>query len=194
VKRAKEQLENLGKLEFKTVSTKDELEQYLPQCFNLHKKRWYGYYISSQFSAPDGKRFYKETAKEFLAKNMIKLDLLLLDGKVIAFSYSFEKDGRFFYYTPAFDSAYAKYSPGTVLLLHILEDAFKQGIKEFDLGKGETLYKAHWTTGVRKNRRIIFASPTLKGKMSFYFYLLYLSLFSVLRKFKFLRIVLGKLR
>jgi len=74
-----------------------------------------------------------KVAKEFLSISMLRLDLLLLDNKVIAFSYSFEKDGRFFYYTPAFNNAYAKYSPGTVLLMHILQNAFKRGVKEFDL-------------------------------------------------------------
>jgi CelD/BcsL family acetyltransferase involved in cellulose biosynthesis/dTDP-4-amino-4,6-dideoxygalactose transaminase len=194
IKRERRQLENLGNLEFKKIQSQEELEHYLPQVFEVHKRRWKGYYISSKFSTPQGQKFYTEIAKNYLSKGMLRLDLLLLDEKVIAFSYSFQWNGRYFYYTPGYDPDYARYSPGTVLLIYILEDAFKSGLKEFDFSKGELQYKSHWATGERQNRRIIFASPTLKGRIAFHLYLLHLNLFSHVRKLKSLRIILGRLR
>jgi dTDP-4-amino-4,6-dideoxygalactose transaminase/CelD/BcsL family acetyltransferase involved in cellulose biosynthesis len=192
IKRERKQLEGLGKVVFKKVETQEGLKRYLPEIFEVHKRRWNGFYISSKFSQPEGQKFYSGIAKDYLAKEMLRLDLLLLNEKVIAFSYSFQWSGRYFYYTPGYDPDYAKYSPGTILLMHILEDAFKSGIKEFDFSKGELRYKSHWTTGERQNRRIIFASPTLKGKITYHIYLLYLRIFSHVRKLKSLRIIVGK--
>ena len=194
IKRSKKQLEGLGRLEFKKIETEEELERYLPEIFNIHKKRWKNYYIASKFSTIDGRKFYSQVAKEYLEKGILSLELLLLNNHIIAFSFSFQIDQKYFYYIPAYDPDYAKYSPGKVLLMHILEEASKSGIEEFDFGKGELQYKYHWTTGERQNRRIIFASPTLKGKIIFFFYLLYLNIFSYLRKSKSLRIVLGRLK
>ena len=193
IKRGKRLLEDSGKLEFKKVRSWEELEYYLRQVFEVHKKRWKGYFIASKFSTPEGQRFYTEIGKEYLKKGMLRLDLLLLDKKVIAFSYSFQWKDKYLYYTPAYDPAYEKYSPGKILLMYILEDAFKSGLKEFDFSKGELGYKAHWTSGERRNKRIVFASPTLKGKMVFYLYLFYLNLFSRVRKIKSLRVVLSRL-
>jgi len=193
IRREKRQLENLGDLVFRRVETFSDLIRYLPDVFKIHKKRWNGSYIASRFSTTDGQKFYSEVAEDYLNTGMLRLDLLLLGEKMIAFSYSFQWNGRYLFYTPAYDPDYAKYSPGTILLIQILEDAFKSGLREFDFSKGELPYKFHWTSGERMNKRVVFASPTLKGKIAYHFYLLHLAIYSRVRKMKSLRILAGKI-
>lgn len=193
IRRERKQLECLGDLVFKKVETCSDLDRYLPDAFDVHKRKWDGFYISSKFSTPLGQKFYSEVAKDYLKRKMLRLDLLLLNGKLIAFSYSFQWNGRYLYYTPAYDPDYAKYSPGTVLLMYILEDALKSGLREFDFSKGELQYKFHWTSGERLNKRVVFASPTLKGRITYHVYLLHLSIYSKVRKLKSLRIIMGKI-
>jgi CelD/BcsL family acetyltransferase involved in cellulose biosynthesis len=193
LRRSKRKLEELGKLEFKKLETQSEIEQYLPEVFKVHHMRWRGYYIGSKFSTSSGQKFYTEIAKDYLAKGWLKLTVMLLNGRVIAYSYSFFWNGRYFFYNPAFDPRYSQYSPGTLLLLFLLEDSFDSGICEFDFGKGELSYKHHWGTDSRQSKRIIFASPKLKGKIVFYLYLVYLRLRGKIRKSSKLRTFLGKL-
>jgi len=47
----------------------------------------------------------------------------------------------------AFDRQYAKYSPGSILLLRTAEAAAEHGIGRFDLGKGDQQYKRSLATG-----------------------------------------------
>lgn len=194
INRSRQQLEFFGKLEFKKNRRQDDFNKYLAKCFDLHKKRWEDYYISSKFSTDQGRKFYTDIAEDFLKLDMIRFDILLLDGNVIAFSYSFHRGGKYFYHTPAYDITYKKYSPGTILLMCILEDSFENSFKEFDFSKGELSYKDHWSNKETKNRRVIFASPTIKGRVGFYIYILYFKIFSYTRKSEFLRRLLVKLR
>src|SRR6266478_2919374 len=45
------------------------------------------------------------------------------------------------YWFPAYDSQFAKYSPGLLLLLKMAEHAPQIGLRTIDLGTGLTLYK-----------------------------------------------------
>ena len=49
--------------------------------------------------------------------------------------------GRWHWFLPAYDPAFARYSPGTVLLADLVERADDLGISIIDLGKGDEPYK-----------------------------------------------------
>jgi CelD/BcsL family acetyltransferase involved in cellulose biosynthesis len=60
------------------------------------------------------------------------------------------------YWFPAYDRAYAAFSPGSILLLRIIEHAAAIGIGRIDLGKGEALYKSRFMNG---------AVPLIEGRV-----------------------------
>lgn len=193
VERARRKLEDLGTVEFKTLKTWKEIESYLPQIFDVHRKRWKGYYTGSIFSTLSGENFFRMIAKEYITKGWMDLAVLLLDDQVIAYSYSFKWDGRYFYYNPAYDPKYSNYSPGNLLLINILERLFDMGFKRIDFGRGDLSYKYLWSDDVRQNKRVIFASPHIKGKISYFLYLGFLFLREKLRKSAFVRRLLSRL-
>jgi CelD/BcsL family acetyltransferase involved in cellulose biosynthesis len=51
------------------------------------------------------------------------------------------------YWFPAFDPACAAFSPGSILLLRMIEHAPELGITRIDLGKGEARYKSRFMNG-----------------------------------------------
>ncbi|MCE9589707.1 MAG: GNAT family N-acetyltransferase [Planctomycetes bacterium] len=51
------------------------------------------------------------------------------------------------YWFPAYDEKFHPYSPGLLLLLHIIEHAPKLGLKRIDLGKGDSFYKERFMNG-----------------------------------------------
>jgi CelD/BcsL family acetyltransferase involved in cellulose biosynthesis len=193
INRARKQLEGLGAVEFKTLKTWEDIERYLPQMFEIHRKRWKGYYTGSRFSTPSGQNFYKKVAEEYQAKGWLDIAILLLNGQVIAYSYSFIWGGEYFYYNPAHDPKFSDYSPGTLLLIYILEKSFNSRFKRFDFGRGDLFYKSYWADDIRQNKRLIFSSQHLKGEIGFHLYLIILRLRDYLRKSAFLRGVLFKL-
>jgi hypothetical protein len=58
-------------------------------------------------------------------------------------------EDRFYYWIPAYDPEYHKYSPGRLLLEHLLEASCARGDVEFDLLVGNEAYKWNYATGAR---------------------------------------------
>lgn len=60
------------------------------------------------------------------------------------------RDGnRWMSWIPAYDAEFHSYSPGRILLHHILEDSFRRGDSEFDFLIGDEEYKYLYATHVR---------------------------------------------
>jgi CelD/BcsL family acetyltransferase involved in cellulose biosynthesis len=74
------------------------------------------------------------------------ISYLALNGETIAvhFGYLYRKE-RMYWYMPTYDSQYAAYSPGRVLIYHALKDCFANGLKVFDFTIGAEQYKYEWT-------------------------------------------------
>jgi CelD/BcsL family acetyltransferase involved in cellulose biosynthesis len=54
--------------------------------------------------------------------------------------------GRFHYAVPAYDLEYRRFEVGHLLLQHLIDGSFDQGLSTFDLGVGDFPYKARWAT------------------------------------------------
>ena len=65
------------------------------------------------------------------------------------------------YWFPAYDVSYAKYSPGSLLLLDISRSAAALGLREIELGHGQEAYKVAAT-----DRAIPIASGFMVGSAS----------------------------
>ncbi|WP_432588981.1 GNAT family N-acetyltransferase [Streptomyces sp. HD1123-B1] len=69
------------------------------------------------------------------------LSVLYADGKPVAAHFGLRSDRVLACWFPAYDPAYAKFSPGLVLHLRMAEGAAGQGVAYLDLGRGEKEYK-----------------------------------------------------
>src|ERR1700722_14703802 len=74
-------------------------------------------------------------------------DFGLLPGKV------------FSEWVPAYDTGYAKYSPGLIQLVRMTEDVYHLGARSIDLGKGAKQYKDHL-----KSYELTVGEGTVTGK------------------------------
>jgi CelD/BcsL family acetyltransferase involved in cellulose biosynthesis len=54
--------------------------------------------------------------------------------------------GRFHYVVPAYDTEYRRFEVGHMLLQHLIDQSFANGLTTFDLGVGDFPYKARWAT------------------------------------------------
>lgn len=69
------------------------------------------------------------------------LSVLYAADKPIAAHFGMRSKTVWHYWFPAYDPAFAKYSPGIVLLLNMVERASSLGISTIDMGKGDERYK-----------------------------------------------------
>ena len=60
-----------------------------------------------------------------------------------------------------YDSAYQRYSPGSVLQIKVLEDLCHDGIKELDFGLGDAMYKQRFGNCSWQDASAYIFAPTL---------------------------------
>ncbi len=116
-------------------------------CVALAEKSWQG-------ASETGTTLSHETIQPFLrdvhqqaAKNgQLDLNLLLVDGRPVAFVYNYHFQGNVYGLRMGYDPDFAAFGPGTVLLRNVLQDSFDRGDSYYDLGIGSLCCKRHWIT------------------------------------------------
>lgn len=148
--RARNNLDKQGELTYETATDRT-LDEFLFNLFKLHKKSWEGRNASGVLDGEAIKTFHRESSKRFLKSSSLRLSRLRYNGKAIAAAYSMIKYPVLYYYIGGFDPDMKKFSPGSVLLLYIMEDIINAGFKQFDFLMGAEEYKYNWGA---KDKRI----------------------------------------
>ncbi|MBI5115643.1 GNAT family N-acetyltransferase [Candidatus Poribacteria bacterium] len=194
LKRARRKLGGGARVEFRVVNSAGELQAVLPQIFEVHRRRWNGYYTGSLMNTPDGRAFIRDISMAYLERDSLYLAVLALDERVVAYALCFCFNGTLYYYNPAFDPQFAGLSPGSVLLEDIMRDSRERGIGRIEFGKGRLEYKERKATSSVVARRIIF---TKRGSMAPFIlgsYLAFLSAREAARESELVRRVAGRIR
>jgi CelD/BcsL family acetyltransferase involved in cellulose biosynthesis len=106
-------------------------------------------FIDMMAQDPSKKEFLTEamvehlhkTAQVMFDKGWLHLSFFTLDGNKAAGNFSFIYNNRLWLYNSAWEWDYREFSPGWVLLTHLLQWANENGIEEFDFMRGDEDYK-----------------------------------------------------
>lgn len=143
LRKKERRLAGMGALRYFRAESPAEAERILDAFFRQKRLRVAG--LGEGAKAAANRAFYEKLAalRASEAKPALELHALAIDGQVIAtFAAGLNGDrmqGLFNSYDP--DPEIARYSPGEILLSHVLRDACARKIAEFDLGLGEARYK-----------------------------------------------------
>ncbi|MEV0976743.1 GNAT family N-acetyltransferase [Streptomyces sp. NPDC049915] len=74
------------------------------------------------------------------------LSVLYADGRPIAAHFGLRTERVLAVWFPAYDPAFAKYSPGLIHIMHMVQAAARDGIAYLDLGRGDSRYKDSFKT------------------------------------------------
>ncbi|MCJ2121955.1 GNAT family N-acetyltransferase [Methylobacterium sp. J-077] len=133
-----------GALAYRRAETPEEAARYLA-AFYAHKAvRFAGMGIADPYAAEPIRRFLSAAASG--AEPAVEIHALCLaeSGRVLATFGGAVSDHRFSGMMTAFDPDpdIARFSPGDLLLQHLVGDQTARGRQGFDLGVGEARYKA----------------------------------------------------
>jgi len=117
----------------------------------LHKARRAMEGKDGAFKDATFRDFHLEVAKIFASKGWLGLYFLMMDGKPVSAQYNFEYGRKIYYYLGGFDPSYAEYSVGNLTINFVLERGIKDGFVEYDMLRGDELYKRLWTSNYRRN-------------------------------------------
>lgn len=126
------------------AATAEDVDRYLDAFFAQKSSKLTALGIDNVFAHAGVEDFIRAACHDSLAGGnpVIELHALEGDGEILAL-FSGIHDGRRF--TSMFNSHsasdHARYSPGLILLQHLVTDCANRGFESFDIGPGEARYK-----------------------------------------------------
>jgi hypothetical protein len=104
---------------------------------------------------PAKEAFFRRYLTAACARGEGRVALMRIDGQVVAMQLAVEWAGRYWLFKIGYDEAYARCSPGTLLMLHALRDAAERGLSGFELmGDAEAWIADLWTREVHECVRV----------------------------------------
>lgn len=98
-------------------------------------------------------------------RGVLRLYLLLLDGRPIATQLWLVKRRRAYAVKFAYDEGFRELSPGALLMWRVIEHLLDvEKVEQFDFLKGDDPYKKQWSNQRRQRLAILAFSPGLRGR------------------------------
>jgi hypothetical protein len=147
-------LRRLGKLTFQDVGGDANYVAWLSRALELEAQGWKGREGSAILQRRNEAQFYQTIAATAVPEGRLRLFVLTLDGRLIAFQLLVAEDGVLFLLKLAYSEDFASWSPGGVLQRLVLQACFADAaVHTVDLaGPGD--WKLRWATRREQLMRI----------------------------------------
>lgn len=99
--------------------------------------------------------FFRETHAAAAHAGMVDVNLLLVNGRPVAFTYNYHYQGRLTGVRMGFDAQFGR-GLGTALLLRSMEDSSSRGDEWYDLGPGDAPWKRSLRTDMEATYRLCY--------------------------------------
>jgi CelD/BcsL family acetyltransferase involved in cellulose biosynthesis len=131
LRRALRSLGGPGELHLESPD-EEALPEFLEVFFRLHQARWNQRNLLGALANPEIQAFHREAAAGLMKRRCLRLYGVRLNRRIVAVLYGFAHNGRVFAYLAGFDPALAHDSPGTLLTNYVIEEAIRNGDREYD--------------------------------------------------------------
>lgn len=156
---------------------KDVDDIFLNNLIDMHLNGIAGKNKVSFLETEKGQGFFKKIVQKFEKQGWVTINVMNINDKVASYALGFRYGNKFYYWNVGKNNKYDNYSPGKLLLQHMLKESFFNiNIEEFDLLRGEENYKFRWTKLERKNYQITILSDTRYSMVVFKAYDFYHSI------------------
>jgi hypothetical protein len=147
-------LRRLGSFSFREVGQQPGWLDWLEKALELESAGWKGREGSAILQRPNEARFYRKISEAAAAERRLRLFLLTLGERLIAFQLLVAEHDVLYLLKLAYDEPLAAYSPGNVLQRLVLRDCFADpNIHTVDLaGPGD--WKLRWATRTERLMRV----------------------------------------
>ncbi|MGH7332563.1 MAG: GNAT family N-acetyltransferase, partial [Candidatus Rokuibacteriota bacterium] len=148
------QLRERGVVSFRDVGHDPDWALWLERAFRLEAAGWKGQHGSAILQHPNEARFYRTVAEAAAQKGKLRLNVLTLDDRLIAFQFAIVEDSAFFWLKTAYDEQLDHYGPGSIIAKLSLKECFEDpGVAVFYL-PGPGAWKYRWGTGSERLIRV----------------------------------------
>jgi CelD/BcsL family acetyltransferase involved in cellulose biosynthesis len=166
LRRHARKLEKLGDVTVRHFYDDDEILPRLEMFFNQHVERWAATSSPSLFLKSSNRTFYQEITKRLSGTGLLLYTEITLDGAPIACHFGFISEGDLVWYKPTYELAFAKLSPGNVLLRELFLLAGELGLSGFDFTRGVEAFKLRFADQERNTLTYIFYGSRVSATIS----------------------------
>jgi CelD/BcsL family acetyltransferase involved in cellulose biosynthesis len=166
LRRHTRQLGKLGKLRVSHFIDAPDILVRLEPFFRQHVERWAVTDSPSLFLKQRNRALYRELATRFSGTGLLVFTEIAVDGVPAAFHFGFISEGDFIWYKPTFDPAFARASPGEVLLRELFLWAAARGLSGFDFTRGGEAFKNRFSDGERSAHTYVYHANRLDALAS----------------------------
>jgi hypothetical protein len=163
LRRARRIAKSMGPLSFEMVSPMSaELELLLEEAFQVEALGWKGRRGTALARDVARGLFFSRYAVAACQKGILRLGFLRIGGRAAAMQLGVECNGRFWGLKCGYDEAYARCSPGTLLILETVRYAAGRGLRSFEF-LGDERWMQMWTQLIRPCVSLRAYPPSLRG-------------------------------
>ena len=148
---------------FREFQRPEEMKAYHALALEVSRKTYQDRLL--QAGLPDDESFFG-ILHEYASAGKMR-GYLLLDGESpIAYSYCRAQGRSLFYVHTGYDPGYREWSPGLVMLYHIVERFFAEGqYRVLDFGSGESQWKEYYSNTTARCARVYYFRKTPRNLM-----------------------------
>lgn len=140
IRRQIRRLNEVAPLEFRQyASGKDVSSEVFEAFMDAHRKKW-----PNAYKAPG---FHQNLINKCSFNGPIHFSTLNVGDIIVAWHLGFDFNGVYYYYMPAGNPEYQKFSPVKVHLYYLICRAIERGYSKYDHLRGDETYKSGWADG-----------------------------------------------
>ncbi len=149
LRRARRHAEEFGKVEFEITAPKEaDVDNHLEEIFRVEAAGWKERNGTSMQSIQELKRFFSLYAHIAACQGILRTCYMRINGNAVAAQLAVEYAERFWTFKIGYDEAFARCSPGTLLMHEAIRSAFDRRLKSFEfLGNDEPWIRI-WTDNI----------------------------------------------
>lgn len=146
-RRAARKAEEQGAVAYEILSPgPDQFDALFEEAIAVEQRSWKRE-AGSALAVDQAKAlFFRDFFRAAAAEGTLRVAFMRIDGQIVAMQLALESLGRFWLFKIGFDEAYARCSPGTLLMLHTIGWAAGRGLTAYELlGNVEPWIARFWT-------------------------------------------------
>ena len=142
----------------------EHIEESLQMVMQVSQKTAQYAQKTAIVNSSDSTTYHTALARMAAQSGWLRISGLRHKGVFIAFEFKLLYKKTVYLLKVGFDTAYARFAPGTILLRHSIQGSFSEKYQEFNfLGKNEP-HKMEWTSSLRENQKYWIFNDTAYGR------------------------------
>lgn len=146
LRRKSRRLAEKGAVNFQSLDDPCQVSQWIGKAMELEKASWKGEEGVGIFKRATHRAFYHLLLESLAARGRLRLSILTLNDQLAAYEIGILGRDHYCMHATAFDPELAAFSPGRLLMLHVMEKCIAESRRIYDFLQNDQEFKRQMST------------------------------------------------